>query len=76
MECDYTLVSLICLKVYQIIHVGYDCFEIIYTELNQPQNRVLTVRSGALFRLTTHGDLEAVVRAIRAAAIAHFSKRK
>lgn len=23
MECDYTLVSLICLKVYQIIHVGW-----------------------------------------------------
>lgn len=30
---------------------GYDCFEIIYTELNEPQNRVLRVRSGALFRL-------------------------
>lgn len=30
---------------------GYDCFEIICTELNEPQNRVLRVRSGALSRL-------------------------
>lgn len=48
MECDYTLVSLICLKVYQIIHVGWRAMTVLRLYIYGIER---TPRSGALFRL-------------------------
>lgn len=57
MECDYTLVSLICLQVYQIIHVGWRAMTVLRLYIRNWTNpKIVFWGSGAVLFSDSRGS--------------------